>query len=277
MRVRESSRKNPEAKEGVRGTAQQWSWAAGTWWYVANKVNDRNHHSHQEGRACRLLYMPIRQSAVEEVCTWHRLVATNTESCLQMYHLTLHGPGCSCFLRSASAPDRVSNSEESKCAGKMEPSHQDTLTADIPVAERSGRAGSLHEFDVPGVLSSGDGCRSTASAKGVGEKNGDDASGVFALRELALRELVQRQQEDLETAALIGQRLLDRVEELSASLEASEPRPHQFFCCICFVYTRLRSTHASRPKGSNGVVGPVEPSLCSSASLQSCSHPQSAS
>ncbi|CBN76731.1 hypothetical protein Esi_0000_0540 [Ectocarpus siliculosus] len=95
------------------------------------------------------------------------------------------------------------------------PSHQDTIPVDVPVAERSGRAGSVHELDVPEVLNLGDGCRSRATAQGVGEKNRDDETEV-----VALRELVQRQQEDLETAALIGQRLLDRVEELSASLEA---------------------------------------------------------
>ncbi|CAB1097033.1 unnamed protein product [Ectocarpus sp. CCAP 1310/34] len=104
----------------------------------------------------------------------------------------------------------------------MIPSHQDTIAVDVPVAERSGRAVSVHELDVPEVLNLGDGCRSRASTKGVGEKNEDDPTEV-----VALRELVQRQREDLETAALIGQRLLDRVEELSASLEASEPSAHQ--------------------------------------------------
>lgn len=150
-----------------------------------------------------------------------------------MYHLTPCSTAavCSCFLRSISAPDRVSNSEESKCAGRMMPFNQDTPARDVPVAERSGRAGSLQEFDVPCVLNLGDGCRSMASAKGFGEENGDDATEV-----LALRELVQRQQEDLETAALMGQRLLERVEELSASLEASEPSAHQLVALALFTY-----------------------------------------
>ncbi|CAM9682060.1 unnamed protein product [Ectocarpus sp. 12 AP-2014] len=124
--------------------------------------------------------------------------------------------------RSVSVPDRVSSSEEPKCVWKVMPSHQDTIADGVPAAERSDLAGSVHELDVPEVLKLGDGCRSMSTAQGVGEKNEDDATEV-----VALRELVQRQQEDLETAALIGQRLLDRVEELSASLEASEPSAHQ--------------------------------------------------
>lgn len=143
----------------------------------------------------------------------------------------LHGPGCSCFLRSVSVPDRVSTSEEPKCVWKLMPSHQDTIAADVPVTERSGSAGSVHELDFPEVLNLGDGCRSRATAQGVGEKNGDDATEV-----VALRELVQHQQEDLETAALIGQRLLDRVEELSASLEASEPSAHQLVALVVFTF-----------------------------------------
>ncbi|CAM9829263.1 unnamed protein product, partial [Hapterophycus canaliculatus] len=43
---------------------------------------------------------------------------------------------------------------------------------------------------------------------------------------VALRELVQRQKEDLETAASIGQQLLDSNDELSTKLEVGN-RSHQ--------------------------------------------------
>lgn len=81
MRVGESSRKKTEAKEGVTDTAQAVVVGG---WYVVVRGEQRviiviiTHIKRGElTGSC----IPISHSALEEVCTWHRLVANRSHAC----------------------------------------------------------------------------------------------------------------------------------------------------------------------------------------------------
>lgn len=82
----------------------------------------------------------------------------------------------------------------------------------VPAAGESGRYGSTDRGECPGALDVDDEDDNPTTATDT-DGTSDDVA--------ALRELVHHQKEDLEMAALIGQRLLDSNEELSAKLEVS--------------------------------------------------------
>lgn len=129
------------------------------------------------------------------------------------------------------SPPREPRTSEG-CTSTVLPSRQAASPPDTFEVVESGRCGNTTD---------GRGCA------GVSGVDGDNVNPETATKlntdadsdeVIALRELVQHQREDLKMAALMGQRLLDSTEEVSAKLEVVSTD-----CCV--VYTIVASLSTS--------------------------------
>lgn len=106
---------------------------------------------------------------------------------------------------------------------------RDSIHERLPIAGDSSAGGTpaalaARESALPESADDGDYAGDYDSVDGedrcMAMKNGDNQAEICGADEVAaLRELVQQQKEDLETAASIGQRLLDSNDDLSTKLE----------------------------------------------------------
>lgn len=103
----------------------------------------------------------------------------------------------------------------------MLPSCLAANTTSVPAAGESGRYdGCTDRGDCSGAFGVADEEQNRPQTA-TDATTGTDDAGAQSDEVAALRELVQRQKEDLEMAAMIGQGLLDSTEELSAKLEVT--------------------------------------------------------
>ena len=120
----------------------------------------------------------------------------------------------------------------------VSPRHGIRAAAAAASAGRSDRHGSADQGEVKDSITEAGGGQTNRQAEVISDADGDDVGDDVT----RLRELTQQQEEDLRTAAIIGQKLLDTQEELHAELEVGEQCRYIsshccvlcVVCCVCF-------------------------------------------